>query len=114
MNYTPLHARAEPDDFEEYRMQRVKTISLKNKEAKVLKRKQNHTSQVGGGDASENNQGFLKGSGPSGAALNYNRTFRKVLDEDTSNRSSSGSAISYSESCLQLANGDASDLTGRL
>lgn len=114
MNYTPLHARAEPDDLEEYRMRRVKTISLKNKEAKVLKRKQNHTGQVGGGAASEHNQGFLKGGGPSGAALDYNRTFRKVLDEDTSNRSSSGSAISNSESCLQLANADASDLTGRL
>lgn len=112
MNYTPLHARAEPDDFEEYRMRRMKTISLKNKEAKVLKRKQNHTSQVGGGAASEYNQGFLKDCGPSGAALDCNRTFRKVLDEDTSNRSSSGSAISNSESCLQLANADASDLTG--
>lgn len=113
MNYTPLHARAEPDDLEEYRMRRMKTISLKNKEAKVLKRKQNHTSQVGGGAVFEHNQGFLKGGGPSGAALDYNRTFRKVLDEDTSNRSSSGSAISNSESCLQLANADASDLTGR-
>ncbi|XP_074329293.1 GATA transcription factor 26 isoform X2 [Apium graveolens] len=111
VNYTPLHARAEPDDLEEYRMRRMKTISLKIKEAKVLKRKQNHTSQVGGA-ASERNQGFLKGGGPSGAALDYNRTFRKVLDEDTSNRSSSGSAISNSESCLQLANADASDLTG--
>lgn len=112
MNYTPLHARAEPDDFEEYRIRRVKTISLKNKETKVLKRKQNHNSQVAGGAASEYDQGLMNGGGPSGVALDYNRTFRKVLDEDTSNRSSSGSAISNSESCLQLANADASDLTG--
>lgn len=92
----------------------MKTISLKNKEAKVLKRKQKHTSQVGEGAASDYNSGFLKSGGPSGVAFDYNRTFRNVLDEDTSNRSSSGSAISNSDSCLQLANADASDLTGRL
>lgn len=110
-NYTPLHARAEPDDFEEYRVQRVKSISIKNKEPKVLKRKQDHEQEVLRGVRLDYNYGFQKG-GP--VATEYNQGFRKVLGEDTSNRSSSGSAISNSESCLQLGSADASDLTGRL
>lgn len=47
-----------------------------------------------------------------GCAPEYNQGFRKVIDEDTSNRSSSGSAISNSESCAQFGGADASDLTG--
>ncbi|GMY29913.1 GATA transcription factor 26-like isoform X4 [Fagus crenata] len=94
-NYTPLHARAEPDDYEDHRFSRVKSISVnKNKEVK-LKRKQNSDTMVVGGGAPDYNQGF-----------------RKVIDEDTSNRSSSGSAISNSESCAQFGSADASDLTG--
>ncbi|CAN4076015.1 unnamed protein product [Withania somnifera] len=82
-NYTPLHARAEPCDSEEHR----------NKEAKVQKRKQNHEyAEVGTPD--------------------YNLGFHKVLDEDTSNRSSSGSAVSNSESYAQFGSAEASDLTG--
>uniref|UniRef100_A0A5B6ZX47 Uncharacterized protein n=1 Tax=Davidia involucrata TaxID=16924 RepID=A0A5B6ZX47_DAVIN len=95
-NYTPLHARAEPDEFEDYRVSRVKSISMKNKETKVIKRKQNHDNAVVGGIAPDYNQGYQKG-----------------LDEDTSNRSSSGSAISNSESCAQFGSADASDLTGQ-
>ncbi|KAH7514256.1 hypothetical protein FEM48_Zijuj11G0069400 [Ziziphus jujuba var. spinosa] len=95
-NYTPLHARAEPDDFEEHRVSKVKSISInKNKEVKLLKRKQNHDGVVIGGVTTDYNQGF-----------------RKVIDEDASNRSSSGSAISNSESCAQFGSADASDLTG--
>ncbi|KAF4404208.1 hypothetical protein G4B88_014664 [Cannabis sativa] len=95
-NYTPLHARAEPDDFDDHRVSRVKSISIiKNKEAKLLKRKQNYDSMVVGGFAADYSQGF-----------------RKVMEEDASNRSSSGSAISNSESCAQFGGGDASDLTG--
>ncbi|KAK9275954.1 hypothetical protein L1049_023229 [Liquidambar formosana] len=95
-NYTPLHARAELDDIEDNRVPRVKIISInKNKEVKLLKRKQNHDDVVVGGIPSDYNQGF-----------------RKAVDEDTSNRSSSGSAISNSESCAQFGGGDASDLTG--
>lgn len=96
-NYTPLHARAEPDDFEDHRVAKVKSISInKNKEVKPLKRKQNHDSMVMVG----------------GLSTDYNQGFRKVVDEDASNRSSSGSAISNSESCAQFCSGDASDLTG--
>ncbi|XP_049376521.1 GATA transcription factor 26-like isoform X1 [Solanum stenotomum] len=93
-NYTPLHARAEPCDFEEHRVSRFKNISMKNKEAKILKRKQSH-------DNAE-----------VGTPPDYNLGFRKVLDEDTSNRSSSGSAVSNSESCAQFGSAEASDLTG--
>ncbi|KAG7952180.1 hypothetical protein I3843_12G046400 [Carya illinoinensis] len=42
----------------------------------------------------------------------YNQGFRKMIDEDTSNRSSSGSAISNLESCAQFSSADASELTG--
>ncbi|XP_011070264.1 GATA transcription factor 26 [Sesamum indicum] len=94
-NYTPLHARAEPDEFEDYKVSKVKSISIKNKEGKVLKRKyDNDTTEFGGGPS------------------DYSQGFRKGFDEDTSNRSSSGSAISNSESCAQYGSADASDLTG--
>ncbi|XP_021813569.1 GATA transcription factor 26 [Prunus avium] len=95
-NYTPLHARAEPDDYEDHRVARVKSISInKNKEIKLVKRKQNPDSVMVGG-----------------VAADYTHGFRKVTDEDTSNRSSSGSAVSNSESCAQFGSADASDLTG--
>ncbi|KAK6787069.1 hypothetical protein RDI58_015594 [Solanum bulbocastanum] len=93
-NYTPLHARPESDDLEDYRVCRVKNMSLKNKEAKVLKQKQNHDNTVVR-TPPDYYQGFLKG-----------------LDEDTSNRSSSGSAISNTESSAQFGSTEASDLTG--
>ncbi|CAN6579565.1 unnamed protein product [Malus baccata var. baccata] len=96
VNYTPLHARAEPDDFEDHRVSRVKSISVnKSKEIKLVKRKQNPESLVIGGVNSD-----------------YSHGFRKIIEEDKSNRSSSGSAVSNSESCAQFGSGDASDLTG--
>ncbi|WJX60514.1 hypothetical protein P8452_45716 [Trifolium repens] len=96
-NYTPLHARAETDDFDDQRASRVKSISLnKNKEVKSLKRKQNRDNVASGG----------------GLAYDYNQGFQKAFDEDISNRSSSGSALSNSESCAQFGGTDASDLTG--
>ena len=67
----------------------------KNKEVKLLKRKQNYDSVVSGG-----------------VTPDYNKGFKKAIDEDTSNRSSSGSAVSNSESCAQFGGTDASDLTG--
>ncbi|RDX88593.1 GATA transcription factor 26 [Mucuna pruriens] len=95
-NYTPLHARAENVDCEDQKVSRVKSISLnKNKEVKLVKRKQNCDNAASGGFVPDYNQGY-----------------RKVVDEDTSNRSSSGSAVSNSESCAQFGGTDASDLTG--
>ncbi|KAJ8754293.1 hypothetical protein K2173_002744 [Erythroxylum novogranatense] len=96
-NYTPLHARADVDDYEDNRATRMKNMSInKSKEVKQLKRKPNHDSGVVGVVNPDYNQGY-----------------QKALDEDTSNRSSSGSAISNSESCAQCGSGDASDLTGQ-
>ncbi|KAH1223549.1 GATA transcription factor 26 [Glycine max] len=99
-NYTPLHARAETDDYDDQRVSRIKSISInKKKEVALLKRKQNHDNVMSGGFAPDYNQGY-----------------QKVVDEDISNRSSSGSAISNSESCAQFGYGgmDASDLTDSL
>lgn len=95
VNYTPLHSRAEPDDFVEYKIPRVKLLSNKNKEPKLFKRKQNYEQVMVVGDT-----------------RNYDQNYRWSLDEDTSNRSSSGSAISYSESCARYGGTDASELTG--
>ncbi|KHN09862.1 GATA transcription factor 26 [Glycine soja] len=95
-NYTPLHARAENIDYEDQKVSRVKSISLnKNTEVKLVKRKQNYGNAASGGFVPDYSQGY-----------------RKVVDEDTSNRSSSGSAVSNSESCAQFGGPDASDLTG--
>ncbi|XAR60310.1 hypothetical protein NMG60_11033627 [Bertholletia excelsa] len=96
-NYTPLYAMAEHDyEFEDYRVSRVKSSSIKNKEVKVVKRKPNHDTVVFGGVAPDYNEPSRK----------------KVKGEDASNRSSAVSAISSSESCVQIGSGDISDLTG--
>ncbi|CAI0417771.1 unnamed protein product [Linum tenue] len=95
-NYTPLHSRADPDEYEDQRVARLKNISLnRNKEIKLVKRKPNLDAGVVGGMASD-----------------YVQSSRKVMDEDFSNRSSSGSAISNSESCAHFGSMDASELTG--
>lgn len=112
VNYTPLHARSEPDDFEDHRISRVKTISIKNKEAKLVKRKQNYDNVVGGSGSIMLGGGGGGGFGGVLAHDHHNQGFRKGFDEDTSNRSSSGSAISNSDGYMQLGSADASDLTG--
>ncbi|XP_058764678.1 GATA transcription factor 26-like [Vicia villosa] len=97
-NYTPLHARTEPNDYEDQRVSRLKIVSVnKNKEVKLVKREQNHDNAYAA-------SGWLNPE--------YNHGFLKAVDEDTSNRSSSGSAISNSESCVQFGGIDPSDLTG--
>ncbi|EYU17880.1 hypothetical protein ABFS82_05G078200 [Erythranthe guttata] len=103
VNYTPLHARAEPEDLDDYR---VKSFSVKNKEEKFLKRKYNNNNN------NNNNNNISITEYPAEYNQNQNHHgFRKVFDEDTSNRSSSGSAISISNS-EQYGNADASELTG--
>lgn len=42
----------------------------------------------------------------------YDQNFYKIFEGDRSNRSSSGSAISVSDSCMHFGNTDASDITG--
>lgn len=93
-NYTPLHARIDPDDYEDQRAGRIKTISLKKRDDKLSKRKF---------DSNRVDEG----------SPDYSQGFQKHIDEDTSNRSSSGSAISNSESCAQLGSADASEMTGQ-
>lgn len=99
VNYTPLHARADGDESEDHhhlRYQRMKSISLsgKNKETKMLlKRKPVQESLSVKRQVLEFSYGLKKAA----------------VEEDASNRSSSGSAVSNSESCAQF---DGSDLTG--
>ncbi|KAJ0769704.1 putative transcription factor C2C2-GATA family [Helianthus annuus] len=113
VNYTPLHARAEPDDLIDQRVSRVKTISIKSKETKLLKRKPNYDNVAGGNGTASITLGSGGGGGGGGIGYDYhNQAFRKAFDEDTSNRSSSGSAISNSDGYMQFASADASDLTG--
>lgn len=95
-NYTPLHARADPDEYEDHRVARVKTISLKKRDDKLSKRKIYYENSMDGEFTPDYCQGF-----------------QKNIDEDMSNRSSSGSAISNSESCAQFGSADASELTGQ-
>ncbi|KAG6577659.1 GATA transcription factor 26, partial [Cucurbita argyrosperma subsp. sororia] len=95
-NYTPLHARADPDECEDKRVSKWKNLSMcKNKEVKLLKRKQ-----------------YQDNGDVVGVIPDHAQSFHKTVDEDTSYRSSSGSAISNSESCQQFGSADASDLTG--
>ncbi|KAF6135440.1 hypothetical protein GIB67_027314 [Kingdonia uniflora] len=96
-NYTPLHARAEFDDFEDYKLPKlkVKTSSIKNKEAKSRKRKNIYDNVLGERETSEYGQNFWRGT-----------------EEDTSNRSSCNSAISFSESSAQFGSMGSSELTG--
>ncbi|KAL1200618.1 GATA transcription factor 26 [Cardamine amara subsp. amara] len=100
VNYTPLHARADGDEYEDHhRFQRTKSISLnnnKNKETKMLKRKAIQENFIIKRPVLEFNNGFMKA----------------VVEEDASNRSSSGSAVSNSESCAQFSSADGSELTG--
>ncbi|XP_058084800.1 GATA transcription factor 27-like [Magnolia sinica] len=94
-NYTPLHARGDIVDSRDYKITKVKSISIKIKEPKPHKRKH-----------------FDDNAEVEGEAPNSGQNFRRALEEDTSNRSSSGSAISYSESCGHFGSTDASDITG--
>ncbi|KAJ4881063.1 GATA transcription factor 26 [Raphanus sativus] len=92
VNYAPLHARADGEENQDLqRYQRIKSISLsnnKNTETKMLKRKAIQESRQ---------------------VLEFNYGLKKAkIEEDASNRSSSGSAISNTESCAQYG----SELTG--
>ncbi|BAA98109.1 unnamed protein product [Arabidopsis thaliana] len=86
VNYTPLHARAEGDEteIEDHRTQTVmiKGMSLNKKIPKRKPYQENFTVKR--------------------ANLEFHTGFkRKALDEEASNRSSSGSVVSNSESCAQ-------------
>ncbi|XP_068634498.1 GATA transcription factor 26-like [Aristolochia californica] len=94
-NYTPLHARADLIESEDFKSSKMKTISLKTKEQNLQKRKYS--------DVNSEVEGVTPLS---------DQSFRKVVEEDMSNRSSSGSAISYSESCAHFGGTDGGEWTG--
>ncbi|KAL9242757.1 hypothetical protein vseg_016726 [Gypsophila vaccaria] len=97
VNYTPLHSRLSGTvDYEDHRAIKKKSISLKETDEKLNKRKINY----------ENTMTMDEEFTP-----DYKQGYLKSIDEDTSNRSSSGSAIS-NESCAQFGSADASELTG--
>uniref|UniRef100_A0A251RTM4 Uncharacterized protein n=1 Tax=Helianthus annuus TaxID=4232 RepID=A0A251RTM4_HELAN len=79
-------------EIEDRRVSKVKATCIKNKEARLLKRKDGYANVLDAGHYK--NQNLFKG-----------------LDEDTSNRLSSSSAISNSDSCMQFCSANASDLT---
>ena len=45
---TPLHAKQDPNNYEEQRVAKVKTISLKRKDEKLNKRKLNYDNTIEG------------------------------------------------------------------
>ncbi|KAI4369986.1 hypothetical protein MLD38_018374 [Melastoma candidum] len=97
-NYTPMHLRGEPQDLVDHRVARNSSSPLgRSKEVKPLKRKRLDENEVVLGIPPANSQSFSKVT---------------LSDDDQSNRSSSGSANSNSESYTQFGSADASDLTG--
>ncbi|XP_064977160.1 GATA transcription factor 26-like isoform X1 [Musa acuminata AAA Group] len=93
-NYVPLHAR-EVFDSDELKVPKIKSVPIKPKNEKLQKIQQgNHKLE-------------------SECEMQYcDQNFHKIVEGDISNRSSSGSAISGSDSCLHFGTNDASDLTG--
>ncbi|RRT54350.1 hypothetical protein B296_00049227, partial [Ensete ventricosum] len=93
-NYIPLHARESfnPDELE---VSKIKSVSFKPKEQKLQKKMHSNSALE------------LE------CKMQYcDQNFHKILEGDTSNRSSSDSAISGSESCVYFGTTDAkSDLT---
>ncbi|KAK4802475.1 hypothetical protein SAY86_000678 [Trapa natans] len=95
LNYTPLHARADPTNFKDNSATQVKSVSTnKNIKIKILNRKYE-------ADTFHANEGF---------PLDYSLGPPILAEEEMSNPSSSGSVMSNSD--LHFENADASDLTG--
>ncbi|CAN6249573.1 unnamed protein product [Urochloa humidicola] len=88
VNYTPMHRKDDIDDDEP----RVSKLKPPTSKSKSQKKKPNHIIMENGPFSCQN--------------------FRKMGDADPSNRSSSGSAVSYSESCGPYGAADASEMTG--
>ena len=88
-NYTPMHRKDDIDDDEP----RVSKLKPPTSKFKSQKKKASHVIM-------EN-------------VLFSGQNFRKMGDADTSNRSSLGSAISYSESCAPYGDVDASEMSGQ-
>ncbi|XP_011626314.1 GATA transcription factor 26 isoform X1 [Amborella trichopoda] len=95
-NYAPLHARGvSPIDTENHKSPRVDKSPCRSRPPQFSMRTNQddrHAERI------ERLQGYDPGP--------------KGLEDDTSNRSSSGSGISYSESCVQFGSTDVNDVTG--
>ncbi|KAM3369048.1 hypothetical protein ACQJBY_017122 [Aegilops geniculata] len=89
-NYTPMHSR-DDIDADQPRVSKLKPPTLRLKEQRQLKKKPSHNIRENGAFSDQN--------------------FWKMGDADPS-RSSSGSALSYSESCAPYGSADASEMTG--
>ncbi|KAJ1264203.1 hypothetical protein BS78_09G245200 [Paspalum vaginatum] len=87
-NYTPMHRKDDIDDDEP----RVSKLKPPTSKSKSQKKKTNHIIMENGPFSGQN--------------------FRKMGVADPSYRSSSGSAVSYSESCAPYGVADASEMTG--
>ncbi|CAN6486830.1 unnamed protein product [Victoria cruziana] len=94
-NYRPLHSRAEATEPVQRRIPKFKLVLLETEEKRLRKRKLNEVD-------SESEDG----------SSDYEPPTEKILEEDSSNRSSSGSAVSCSESCAQFGSTDAVDYAG--
>ncbi|XP_039122695.1 GATA transcription factor 26-like [Dioscorea cayenensis subsp. rotundata] len=90
-NYTPMHAR-ELLGSVEVKVSKVRSVQFKTKEQKLQKK-----NQTDGLVEIEREMPYC------------DQNFKKILEEDTSNRSSSGSAISFTE---HFGTTEASDFTG--
>ncbi|XP_078439769.1 GATA transcription factor 26 isoform X2 [Wolffia australiana] len=93
-NYTPLHARENVD------LKEIKVPKAKATDQKLHKRKQAEFLEL---------RVEVEGEGE---VVVTDQNFHRALEEDTSNRSSSGSAISYSESCSHFGGADGSEPAG--
>ncbi|KAI4303282.1 hypothetical protein MLD38_038931 [Melastoma candidum] len=92
VNYTPLHCRIESVIHEEREFSEVKSMSSnKDRDVKLHNRKQNDHGMV------------IR-------EVDSVRKYQKAINENLSNRSSSGSALSDSD--VQFESADVSDLTG--
>ncbi|XP_065027901.1 GATA transcription factor 27-like isoform X1 [Musa acuminata AAA Group] len=92
-NYTPLHAR-EAFDLENLRTFKVESISFKPKEQQLQKKRRSSNPLESLHEMRYSDQNFCK-----------------IVEGNTSNRSSTGSAISVSESCAHVGTIDANDMT---
>ncbi|XP_058089673.1 GATA transcription factor 26-like isoform X2 [Magnolia sinica] len=94
-NYVPLHSvRFAPIDSEDSRNSQEPKISSKRK-LKTLHKVNRSEGEIEVGE-------MIPGQ----------YLHKTVFEDDTSNRSSSGSAISFSESCVQLESMDGNDISG--
>ncbi|KAF3787642.1 GATA transcription factor 26 [Nymphaea thermarum] len=94
-NYRPLHCRGEAAEPVQCTIPKMRLVLLETKEKKLHKRRLNEVEQESEDGSSD-----------------YEPPTEKILEEDSSNRSSSGSAISCSESCAQFGSADAIDYAG--